>query len=74
MSNVTVIGTVTHTTACAACNATIGLWPESGLDYDGRPTDAHAVVVRGAAVASLPALPALVWFTCPACDAWQRRD
>jgi len=63
--------TNTHSVTCANCKARLVARPADGQDYAGRPVDAVASVVCGRV--SLPALPELVWYTCPACDAWQRR-
>ena len=64
----------THRATCTACAAVLILRPAQGVDHQGRPTDAVATVYGGGAwTPRLPVLPALVWYTCPACDAWQRR-
>ena len=66
----------THIATCAAsdCGAALQITPRFGWDHANRPTDAVASVVTDRrAVRHLPEVPPLVWFTCPACDGWQRR-
>jgi hypothetical protein len=63
----------THRATCTACGALSALSPESGTDYAGRSIDASGPVTpRLAVILALPVLPALVWWTCGACDHNQR--
>ena len=61
----------THRAACPACDATLALAPgapQGNTLAPARFLDAHAIVARGATVAALPTLPALIAYECPACD------
>jgi hypothetical protein len=66
MSAPTVVRVNTHCAACVACGAPVVL----ALESTGT-VDAIATVSRGAAARTLPVLPEMITWECPACDARQ---
>ena len=63
----------THRATCEGCACEVILRPAPAQDHVARPVDALATVVRPTReTRALPVLPALVWWTCPSCDTYQR--
>jgi len=65
-----VTGTMTHRAICNRCGVNVGLVPLYTGHPEDKPDGTSAHVIWSAEALSLPPLPRLIMWDCPACD-WQ---